>query len=304
MKKFLLIVISFVFIAGLQACPICGCGVGNFYMGLLPDFKTKFIGVRYQYMRYHTQIAGDAEQFGNDYYKTAEIWGGFNLGKKWQVLAFIPYHFNKQITDDGIINKNGLGDVTTLVNYNLFHKQNMNMQKRSLHSQDILIGAGVKLPTGKYHLDLDDPEIELGDVNSQLGTGSVDFLLNAAYNVRMNDFGINTSLNYKINTTNSEKYNFGNRFSANGFGYYNITANAFSVSPNIGLLYETTSGNHLQGKIVEETGGYAAFAASGIELSYKKITVGTNVQIPVAQNFAHGQTTAKLRGMLHVSFAM
>src|SRR5215218_3212967 len=67
------------------ACPICGCGVGGFYIGILPSFDRKFMGVRYQYMRYETHIANDASQFSHDYYRTLELWGGWSIGKKWQI---------------------------------------------------------------------------------------------------------------------------------------------------------------------------------------------------------------------------
>src|SRR6476659_8437637 len=102
MKRILLTIVMSFTLFSLSACEICGCGVGNFYLGLLPNFKSKFFGIRYQYMHYHTQIMADATQFSNDYYKTVELWTGFNVGKNWQVLAFIPYRINKQISDDGI----------------------------------------------------------------------------------------------------------------------------------------------------------------------------------------------------------
>src|SRR5215475_8536802 len=94
-----------------MACDICGCGGGNFYMGLLPNFKSKFIGVRYHYSQYHTVLANDQTQFSHNYYNAVELWGGWNIGKKWQVLAFVPYYFNRQADDDGVTYKNGLGDV-------------------------------------------------------------------------------------------------------------------------------------------------------------------------------------------------
>lgn len=303
MKKiFILITIIFASIQSF-ACPICGCGVGNFYLGLLPNFKNHFVGVRYQYLQYHTQLKDDPSQFGNDYYKTVELWSGWSIGNKTQLLVFVPYQINRQNTDDGVVEKSGLGDITLLANYKLFQKTKMNMGKRSSSSHEIWVGGGVKLPTGKYHLDLADPEANLGDVNAQMGTGSVDFLLNTTYNLRLNKFAINTSFNYKINTTNNDRYNFGNRFTANSFGYYNIGLKSVSIAPNAGVLYEHASANHLASSKVDLTGGYVTLAVTGVEVSFKKINIGTNVQMPFAQNFAEGQTTAKTRGMLHVTYS-
>lgn len=303
MKKiFLLITITFISIASF-ACPICGCGVGNFYLGLLPNFKNHFIGVRYQYMSYNTQLKDDPSQFGNDYYKTAEIWSGWSVGKKWQILTFIPYHFNTQNSDDGVKSENGLGDITLLGNYKLFHKTKMNTAKRSSTAQELWVGGGIKLPTGKYHLDPNNPDENLGDVNSQMGTGSVDFLLNSTYNLHLNKFGINATVNYKISTSNNDHYEFGNKFTSYGFGYYMFNTHGFSILPNVGAMYEHADPNHSDNVKVDLTGGYVALAVTGLEVGYKMINVGTNVQLPFAQNFAEGQTVAKTRGMVHVTFS-
>jgi hypothetical protein len=80
-----------------RACDICGCGLGNYYIGIVPQFNKSFFGVRYHYRQFHTQIKNDETQFSNDYFQTIELWGGVNLGKKWQVLFFLPFNFNKQI---------------------------------------------------------------------------------------------------------------------------------------------------------------------------------------------------------------
>ena len=47
---------------------------------------------------------------------------------------------------------------------------------------------------------------------------------------------------------------------------------------------------------VDETGGYVTLASVGLEINYRNITVGTNLQLPFAEEFAHGQTEAKTRG--------
>lgn len=285
-----------------NACEICGCGVGNFYMGLLPNFESKFIGLRYQYMKYHTQIKGDASQFSNDTYQSVELWTGWNIGKRWRLMAFVPYQINKQNTDDGIKDNNGLGDITVLANYSLLHKYHLGANKKTTEHQ-LWIGAGIKAPTGNYRLDMSDPDANIGDVNAQMGTGSTDFLINSSYNVRMNKWGINTTVNYKINTTNSEQYYFGNRFTANSIAFYSIRIKETTVAPNAGLLYEHAATNYLNSEKVEQTGGYACFASAGTEMRFKKIAAGVNMQLPFSQNFAEGQTSSKLRAMAHVTLA-
>jgi hypothetical protein len=284
-------------------CEICGCGVGNFYMGNLPRFKTSFIGIRYHYMRYRTVLAADPTQFSNDYYKTAEFWGGLNLGDKWQALAFIPYRFNRKISDDGVTAYSGLGDISLLVQYSLLHTRRVGNHNSAVEQQ-LWLGAGVKLPAGHYRLDLTDPNANIGDANSQAGTGSTDFLATAAYSINIARFGINASGNYKMNTVNRNDYRFGNRLSLSGAAYYKIPVKGISISPNAGLLYEHAAGNQYQQAAVDGTGGYALHLTGGIEVTLNKISIGLQMQTPIVQRFAEGQTQLRARGVLQLSLAL
>ncbi|MEO8861768.1 MAG: hypothetical protein ABI358_10120, partial [Ginsengibacter sp.] len=69
MKRLSLSFFLFFIISASFACPICGCGVGGFYIGLFPTHNGKFVGVRYQYAHYETRLRNDPGQFSHDYYK-------------------------------------------------------------------------------------------------------------------------------------------------------------------------------------------------------------------------------------------
>ncbi|MFM6925594.1 MAG: hypothetical protein ACKOU7_08835 [Ferruginibacter sp.] len=302
MKKIILIITIVLFsVNPTRACEICGCGQGNYYFGLMPQFKHHFIGLRYQYKKFNTVMADDPTQFSRDHYKTMELWGGWNFGKKWQVLAVIPYNFVHQVSDDGITNNQGIGDIALMVNYKLFSKNTTTAKGRSV-AQQFWVGAGVKMPTGKFNVDATDPAL-VSLANTQTGTASTDFMLNAMYNVSINKVGLNTSASYKLNTTNSDHYTFGNRFFASSILSYAIKKSQVSILPNFGFMYEQTGINKLEKQKVEQTGGNLLSAAAGLEAGYKKFTVGTNLQLPLSQDFASGQTEVKLKGMLHITYS-
>ncbi len=303
MKKLIFAILILTASVQANACPFCGCGGGNLYLGLMPDFKTTFVGVRYHYSQYHTTLFSDATQFSHNYYNIVEVYGGVNIGKRFQVLGFIPYYQNKQVDDDGTTTPHGLGDVTVMGQYKVFGNTSLTRNKK-VFVQQLWVGAGVKVPTGSFNLNLSDPDVTVADINAQLGTGSTDVLLNTSYNARLESFGLNASATYKINTTNNQHYKYGNRVTANLIGYYKFNVKHTGISPNAGIGYENVAGNLLNTEKVQYTGSNVTNAIVGVEFSFNKIGFGVNGQLPIAQNFAEGQTSLKFKAMAHITLSL
>lgn len=280
------------------ACDICGCSSGNYFVGPFPWFHKHFVGIRYTFRSFHSIVKNDASQFSKDFYQTAEVWGGWNIGKKWQLLTFLPYNINRQASDDGIMKSNAFGDITVIANYNLLSNKTKSKHGNGV-SQQLWIGAGLKLPTGKFSADVDD---FIPSANNQTGTGNVDFLLNSMYSIRINNWGISNNINYKINQ-GAHNFQFGNRFNASTFVFHSVAAPKATFNPNAGLLYENLKANKQGNLKIDDTGGNALLAAAGLETSFNKIAIGFNAQLPVSQHLSNGQTTARVRGMLHVTYA-
>lgn len=293
-----------------NACSICGCGGGNLFLGIYPSFKSKFIGVRYNYSEYNTVLSNDRSQFSHNYYNSVELWSGLNIGRRWQLFAFVPYHYNNQIDDDSKKTKKGIGDISILTSYKLINTHRSSKTGLPVSNQ-LWLGGGLKLNTGNFSVDPSDPGTTLADINNQIGTGSTDLLLNLRNVYQIGYWGLTSNINYKFGTKNQQGYQFGNKLSINSIAFYSIDLGKTTISPNIGMQFEKTDGNKLNGnKIVlsegldtgsYHTGGYTFNAIAGLELNVKNISIGFNIQAPLKQNYAANQTTMSWKSMLHLS---
>lgn len=289
-----------------SACDICGCGVGNSYIGILPDFYKKIFGVRYRYNSLLTHIgAGGATTYLTtaEMYRTVELWGGYNIGSKFRIMVAVPYSFNERLNQGITRSKNGLGDVSAAGYFQAISNRKVIFSNKLL-VQSLWIGGGVKLPTGKYNPS--DKSAANENTNLfQLGTASTDFTINAMYDIRLQDAGLNIASAYKINTANKYDYKYGDKLTINGEAYYKFRIkNKVTIAPNTGIQYEKSQKDTDRKFGVDISGGYLLSGTAGVETSFKKISIGGNYQIPLSQNLGSGFVKANNRFMVHISFAL
>lgn len=258
MKKYIMtIVLAITLPMFTMACDICGCGVGNSYIGILPDFHKHIFGIRYRNnsMWTHIGVGGSFTYLTTkETYNTVEAWGGWNIGKKFRVMTSIPYSFNERINQGVTNGKNGFGDITLSGYYELLNNRYRVFGSKLL-VQSLWIGGGIKLATGKYN-QLDKNANSNNANLFQLGTGSYDFNIGAMYDIRLQDMGINIFTNYKITNINKYYYQYGNKFNINAQAYYKFRIkNKLSIVPNAGVLYERAKNDLDKGFKVTVSGG-------------------------------------------------
>ncbi|TAE47327.1 MAG: hypothetical protein EAY69_06835 [Cytophagales bacterium] len=300
MKKIiLLLIIFYVTATSTFACEICGCGAGSYYFGMMPQFHKNFFGVRYRYSSYLSHI-GYADMFKTtEKFQTLELWGRYYIGKKWQILTFLPYNTHIQTDSKGAKEIRGIGDMSFLLNYRLITPKHDSLNTIVKHT--LWIGGGVKLPTGKYDYNSNDIT-QVSNPNFQLGSGSTDFVFNTQYTARLKKWGINLDASVKINTKNKNDYRFGNRISGNLLLFYLQQIKKIGIMPSAGVYAENSTWDERNGYSIDATGGFLTNFSTGIDMYYKKYTIGCNFQTPFKQNLAHGHLRAENRWVAHFSF--
>ena len=303
MKKNILTAL-FISIANLAvACDICGCGVGSYYLGILPDFNKKVTGIRYRYssLKSHVGIGGSTTYLTTkEKYQTTEWWGALNLGTSFRIMASVPFHFISKANQGQTYSKSGFGDIAATGFYRIMNSRKTVSGNRLL-VQSCWMGAGIKAPSGHYNNE--DKSNGASNANLfQLGTGSTDFTLNLMYDIRLQDAGINVNSNYKINTANKFGFQYGNKFSSTVQAYYKFRLkNGLSIAPNAGWVFETSRHDKENGIVSDLSGGHLHFALAGFETMYRKLSFGANFQHPFSQGLAKGIISANNKGMLHVA---
>jgi hypothetical protein len=301
MKKIFVLLFSIIMFNDMKACDICGCGVGNFNPYMFPHLVQKFVSVGYNYRTYETNAHDDSgnEMFNKEHYTTISLAGQFTFGKKIQVMGYFPFQINEQKGPEGNKSLDGIGDAVLMVNYKFLD----HVSNKAPLRQTIIVGSGIKLPTGHYQYG-EGNEKEVDNANFQAGTGSTDFILNSLYALRYKQFAMSAGVTYKINTDNAQNYNFGNRLLTVIQFKYVKDAGGISFISNAGMILEKMGKDREDGLVNSHTGGYNAQAIVGLDVNNRKIATGIFYSKPVRQNMAQGNIHAMPNINIHISFIL
>lgn len=299
MKIYNFLLIILLFPVASQACDICGCANSGSYFGLMPQSNKSVVGIRYNYLNFTTHPASQVLRT-EEKFNVAELYTRFFPIKRVQIMAFLPYRMDQQITTSGTKKQNGFGDMTILANYNILNTL-MDRENSSKFTHTLMVGGGIKLPTGRFKYDENDV-LQVANANFQPGTGSTDFILNAFYTVNLDQWGLGFNVSRKFNTTNSQEYHFGNQLYGTMDLYRSFKVGKMTLTPTVGLYAEQSARGTKNDVVLDETGGRQLNGTVGLNLFSNRWTLGINGQKPIAQKSNSGHVVAKERILVQVGF--
>ena len=262
----------------------CCSPAGGGSCSILPELDKHIVGINYSYSLYNTTTyPGMTMSPGMDMamtgpgtptkgtMNTLQVFGRFNLPKRFQVSVSLPVHFLREQSSAQTDRSAGIGDVSAMLIYSIFSPTKFMTKK---HKHQIRIGAGVKAPTGKFSMTSDG----LFTTDLQLGTGSVDFLFNLNYIYRYKNFGLIVTSLYKKNLMNKYRYEFGDNLGEGLSGFYVIKLPAkVTLTPKVGASYLHMFYNQYEGDKLTGTGGDVLRATCGLDVYYKQFAFTTSV---------------------------
>lgn len=279
-------------------CDACGCSANGGSMGFSSMLNDNFVGIRYFHQSYKSRDGVfNNSPWIDENFNTAQIWGRIPISKKIEITALLPYHFHRRIKTDGNQNIEGIGDITVMAFYTIFESK---IDSTAKFGHKILVGGGVKAPTGKYD------STNNGSINPsfQVGTGSWDYSLASEYIIRRKKLGLNTTLNYIFKTENDKNYKFGDQFNYGSTLFYTTGIQKVLIVPQIGIAGETYKANQDHKEDVPLTKGDIFFSKIGVEVGYKKFSAGVNAMLPINQNLTGGRVEAKYRLAVNLNYSL
>lgn len=299
-KLLILLTVGGLLCGTVQACDVCGCGAGGVFLGMMPQYKKYFGGLRYQHRSYQSHLGSATGLLRtSETFSTAEWYAGAKIGNKSQAMVFVPYQWHRQQGLNQSVQIQGMGDVTLMGTTQLWeHVYATEANKIRMHT--LHAGAGIKLPTGKWQFA---NEGQLGQhANFMPGSGTIDALALLMYQYSAGNTGIAASAMYRHNTTNSHAHRFGNRAQLAAQGFYKIKINdKQKLTPNAGLMAEAFGKDEMHNEKVEQSGGWAGHAMLGCEYSVAAVAAGLVWQPPLAQQMSGGEVKLTGRGMLYLT---
>lgn len=294
MKRLILIF----FLLGLSqislACEVCGTAMTGSYNGIYPQFSNRLVGQRYGYSKFSHPNTLDnyngTSRVLEDTYQVVEAWGRFYPTPRIQLLAFVPYQFNKREETERTTEISGVGDLTVSANYTIINTGD-SLNRKFKHTW--LAGGGITLPTGKYQAR-DENGTSL-PAQFQIGTGAYAFRFMTNYTIRYKGWGLNTNLNYTVRGENERNYQFGNQSAIAVGAFYWFKWKETSILPNIGYSFEDFQADLEDGRTKESTGGTMQFLNIGMDVNMNRIFLRTFVQVPLSQELPEAQPTTGAR---------
>ncbi len=305
MKKILLLAWIACIPAPGFGCDICGC-----FMGITPYDNQGSFGIMHRYRVFsgyqgqrhpvlparsqffassplnrdglpHTHAPGTGQHSHrnpDDYeiFRVLELRGKYFIHQRIELNVFLPLVMNASRFENSTTHLAGLGDVNVFAGYHLLRNiETLGLQQR------LIVGGGVKLPTGKY--DRNNPNTgNRYPMLLQPGTGSTDLFGYANYVTGYKNLGLSINASYKLNGDNAYREGIANSTATFANLFYRIPmGGSLMIIPAAQFFYEYTKGETFEGTPTGEHRMNNALLGPGVDIYWKNFSLNLAFQLPV-----------------------
>lgn len=240
-----------------------------------------------------------AQNSSADYevFRVAELRARYFLSRRVELNAILPYALTDARMMGETVSTRGLGDMTLFAGYHLVRRVEVEGPQ-----QRLIVGGGVKLPTGANNRRAADGTRYESMV--QPGSGTTDLFAYANYIVAYRRMGL--SLNGSVKLTGENRYRESAAPATTQFAnlFYIVPLGTdWKVIPSAQLYYEYTKGQKQAGELTGEHGMNNALLGPGLDVYFKNVALNTAVQLPVYNHGAADHPTSAGRVVLGLTYS-
>lgn len=275
------------------SCDVCGGLSSNPNIGLFAA-STSFhqTGMRLNYRSYDTYLYGI--EHSSERILNGELFGRFQVSRRFQLLATIPYQFAQQRTDLSTTVLSGMGDPSMIGNWIVLEKIDSTMVTKHFLS----FGGGASLPLGKHT----HPDDELKNIYP--GSGAMNYLFLGTYVHQFTaQWGLQSEVSYMIKGKDSYTYRFGNSFSVQAQMLNRKRFKNRLLISTAGLQLEDQAASERDGLAIPDNPNNARILSLrvGSNLLVSSWLFSLNFQQPLIQRINNG--TVRNRGMATIGIS-
>lgn len=278
------------------ACDACGCSIGGNGMGLLSAYRTNYVGLSWQTVRFQSTPGHSAGS--EDYFHSFELAIRYHFSDRFKLLIYQPYRLNRRLNNDQTTQQmSGISDTRLLGSYTVLKEVALGPQT-SLFFE---MGAGIKFPVGAYNAQIHDTNLP---ENFNIGNGSWGYILQPSLVLTHRQVGLVWNSVYQHHSRTRLDYRFGHQLTTQllFFGEASLSKQ-LKLIPNGGLSFEQiTADRYANDNTVSGTGGNGLFFSAGLNMKLGNWILGAASAIPLEQSYSHGEVNAKSRLSAQITF--
>lgn len=264
---------------------ISSCGSST---GLLTSLKNNTASLRALLAPFRTTTS--IEENFRDYFYVLELSLRYEFSPRIKVFLQQPYRWNVRTFANEKQVLEGIADSRLGVSFALLD----NCPCGKFGKLYWELGAGVKLPTGKY-----DQSIYYRDLpgNFNIGTGNTGYLLLTNLLFTRKNAGLSLSGAYQLSGRSRDDYQYGDLFTATTAVFKEwALGEKWSLVPFVGTSVDIVGKNYLpSGNFAEGSGGEGWFALAGLNTRFDDWQFGLTTSRPFYQHYAGRVIAAKQR---------
>jgi hypothetical protein len=221
-EKVKTLLFALLFVSYSNACDVCGGAINTGGSDIIPGMYRHFIGVRGNIQHFSSEhlvlFPGEAPLLSKEWFVNSELFGRYVPVRWLHLNGFLPYNTVFKVENESHFHSTqGIGDARFSANFLLWDSPEKE-DEETINEINWFSGVGVKLPTGKYHLPIEQ-SVHFHP-NMLPGTGTFDFFGHTDLVFSRKNWGGTFNATYMYRGTNSVQYRFGDIFSSRITGFY------------------------------------------------------------------------------------